>query len=658
VDDFAARKFAQSPVANIETPKVEETKEKRGLFRGKKANKLETKQQTPVENESVPQPAPSVVALYEKVKKCLQSFDDATLDAFLKHNGIWYSKLIQETTNSSYQNLIKFANEYTYEKFDYAMAKNYRKMLVFASDNADVLNIDDENYYDEIKDILKDKEEQDLKECEYNLLKNIFKVLDDKTDTKVRDEFNRLYAFVRASNSVASVKETFKKYAEVISLLFPAIICSPKVVSDFIPCERGLFNVILFDEASQITLEKGVPIIYRGDKFCIVGDSNQLPPESYFESLKQRKQLQEKIAMDDTKDIEELAIESAASLLDYAQRKVPLLTLNYHYRSKTADLIAFNNVAFYSNKLNVANNPKRPSTGLKVIDVQGTYQNLINEAEARKAVEVVESIVKQKKHGTIGIITFSKEMRDYVADLIINHKNKAIGNEMYRYKMNGEFEGLFIKHVNTVQGEERDNIIVCCGFSNDVKTDRLFEDSIGILNTEIGRNYINVMFSRAKQNLTIIKSFKTIDLDVNELNENSKCFVDYLKYAELFSVSHDLQNDEDIKALFIPYMRENGEFDLNIDVDESEVSGEIDQDSKLDWLTKEVTETFNELIDTNQFMIVNNKQEGLVKINICFTNKKDGSIPLGLICNRFVNNINLANKERDFYAKKFLINKD
>lgn len=544
-----------------------------------------------------------------------------------------------------------FADQYNYDNFDYNMAKSYKTMIAFANDNSDILSVDDENYYTDINEILREKYSEDLFTCEESILKNIFKVL--SSDSSYYDEYNRFYAFVTSCDSVASVKETFSKYKRIISLLFPVIICSPKMVSDYVPCKRAMFDYVIFDEASQITLEKGIPILYRGVKFCITGDNRQLPPESYFQNLKVRKALQEVIVTDQKQDIEDLLIDGCVSLLDYMTKKVQSVTLNYHYRSKTADLIAFNNAAFYSNTLNVANNPKTTNSGIKVLNVKGSYKNSVNENEAKKAVQVVEEIIKDKKHGTIGIITFSKEMRDRVAELIINHPSKAVGNELYRTKANGEFEGLFIKHVNTVQGEERDNIIVCCGFSGDEYSDKVFEESIGILNTEIGKNYINVMFSRAKQNMYIIKSFMADEINSNELAEGSKYFVDYIKYAETFNQTKTIDSPE-VQAIFIPYIRDEGVYDMSRDADNENVSGEESNENKIDWLTQQVSDEISKLIDTNKVEILNNHQEGLVKLNICLKLKSDDSIPMAIICNRFVKNNNLSSKERDYYAKRFL----
>jgi hypothetical protein len=244
-------------------------------------------------------------------------------------------------------------------------------------------------------------------------------------------------------------------------------------------------------------------------------------------------------------------------------------------------------------------------------------------------------------------------MRDRVAELIINHPSKAVANELYRTKSNGEFEGLFIKHVNTVQGEERDNIIVCCGFSGDKYSDKAFEESIGILNTEIGRNYINVMFSLSKQNLYIIKSFMAESINANELAEGSKYFVDYIRYAETFTQVKTIQSPE-VQSIFIPYIRNEGVFDLTRDADEETVIGEESGESRVDWLTKQVSEEISKLIDLDKVEIINNHQEGLVKLNICLKLKENDSIPMAIICNRFVRNNNLTSKERDYYAKRFL----
>ncbi|GHU33224.1 hypothetical protein FACS1894166_08220 [Bacilli bacterium] len=441
-------------------------------------------------------------------------------------------------------------------------------MMEFANINSNTLKVDEEDYHTNINEILKGKLQEDINECEKNFAETIFSII--YSDKSYYTEFNELYSYINGIEMVQDVQEVLRKYARILTVLFPVIICSPTLVPNIVRCEKGIFDQIIFDESSQITLEKALPILYRGQQFCCVGDLKQLPPPSYFSNIEKQKELAKSMAsLEVSDDFENNLIDGCTSLLDYLQKKSRVTMLNYHYRCKTKDLIQFSNVAFYNNSINVADSPTPTSTGLKCVNVNGEYKDGINVQEAAEVIKIIEKIVNDPRHNTpnyndsIGVITFSMEQKNYIESLIKDHPSKLISNELGRVTDDGEDISLFVRTVADVQGAERNNIIISMGFS-ERKSDKTFHKSITILNSEIGKNYINVMFSRAIDNMYVVKSFNSDYIYGNNLSDSVKALKNFIHYVELFDKFHSI-NNPNIEAIFLPYKKESAEFDFTID---------------------------------------------------------------------------------------------
>ncbi|MCQ2079770.1 MAG: HRDC domain-containing protein, partial [archaeon] len=229
---------------------------------------------------------------------------------------------------------------------------------------------------------------------------------------------------------------------------------TPEAVSDFIPMEMGLFDLLIFDEASQMYVEKGIPSIYRAKKVVVAGDHKQLRPSSLGTG---------RVTYDEDEDDEEMngALEEE-SLLDLARARYDSILLNFHYRSRFEELIAFSNYAFYGGKLYVSPNiikPEKPP--IEVFKVDGLWQNRQNVAEAEKVVEILrEFFLTRQNNETVGIITFNVSQRDLINDKIDEYASTdpafatVLAQESKRYD-NGEDVGLFVKNMKHVQRDER-----------------------------------------------------------------------------------------------------------------------------------------------------------------------------------------------------------
>ncbi len=210
-----------------------------------------------------------------------------------------------------------------------------------------------------------------------------------------------------------SVNKFISKFSFELFKGIKVWLLTPEVVSEIIPLEKGMFDLVIFDEASQMYIEKGLPTIYRAKKVIIAGDHKQLRPSSLGSGRME-------INDDDIQDSEEdnAALEEE-SLLDLARFKYRNIMLNFHYRSAYEELIAFSNYAFYKGRLYVSPNidkPKKPPIEFHKIR-EAKWQNRSNMKEAKYVVAKLKDIFRERNNeDTIGIITFNSSQRDLILD--------------------------------------------------------------------------------------------------------------------------------------------------------------------------------------------------------------------------------------------------
>ena len=375
----------------------------------------------------------------------------------------------------------------------------------------------------EKKDITRQKLKRSLEEAVWQFVQN----------SKRFQEIRR----ISESKRKWSVNKFIKKFGFELFRGIKIWLMTPETVSEVLPLEDGLFDVVVFDEASQIYIEKGVPAIARAKKVVISGDHKQLRPSSlgfgrttYEENDEDEDELQTNAALEEE------------SLLDLARFKYPQVMLNYHYRAKYSELINFSNYAFYRGQLNVAPNLENSTTPpIEYIKIDnGLWQNRANKQEAKKVVEIVKNLLSTRQNNeTLGVITFNSAQRDLILDYLDDESAKdsdfaaKLLKETNR-RENGEDIGFFVKNIENVQGDERDIIIFSLSYAKNEqgKVVRNF----GWLNQVGGENRLNVAISRAKQKIYIISSLEPNELVTSDLkNDGPKLFRKYLEYAEAIS---------------------------------------------------------------------------------------------------------------------------
>ena len=332
------------------------------------------------------------------------------------------------------------------------------------------------------------------------------------------------------------IRKMMEVYGDFILELFPCWLLSPENVSSLLPLRKNMFDIVIFDEASQVFIESTIPTIYRGKNIVVAGDSKQLRPSATF---------MKRYLGADPEMLEDYSVQAALeveSLLDLAVSRYNSANLTYHYRSRNQELIDFSNSAFYSSTLQIAPNisANKKSRPIERYKVDGRWIGRTNETEAEKIVEILKDIFKTRKHNeSIGIITFNSDQQACIADAI---DKEARDNESFRahiakenYRLDGgEDTSLFIKNLENVQGDERDIIIFSIGYAPN-EAGRVYTN-FGSLSTEGGENRLNVAITRAKSKIIVVTSIEPEELKVDTAkNLGPKLLRDYLAYARAVS---------------------------------------------------------------------------------------------------------------------------
>ncbi len=348
--------------------------------------------------------------------------------------------------------------------------------------------------------------------------------VDNVVNSKRRGEIMR----VMESKRRQAIPKFINKFGFELFKGLKIWLMTPEAVSEILPLENDLFSLVIFDEASQIYIERGVPAIARGKKVLIAGDHKQLRPSSLGDG---------RMDTDDVDEEESDAALEEESLLDLARFRFPELMLDYHYRSRYEELIAFSNYAFYKGRLNISPNTSKPSSPpICVHKVEnGLWEDRRNEAEAKAVVNLLKEYLNDDKGLTIGVITFNSSQRDLIRDMLDKEcaENPNFAAKLHREENrieNGEDVGLFVKNIENVQGDERDVIIFSLAYAKAAsgKVVRNF----GWLNQAGGENRLNVAVSRAKRKIHIVTSIEADELKVDDLkNEGPRIFKKYLEYA-------------------------------------------------------------------------------------------------------------------------------
>lgn len=317
-----------------------------------------------------------------------------------------------------------------------------------------------------------------------------------------------------------SIRNLLSEIKDLALLIKPCFLMSPLSVSTYLSPSMH-FDLVIFDEASQIFPEDSIGAIYRGSQLIVVGDSMQMPPTNFFKSTSNALEDEEK---ESVKDYE--------SILDLCSITLPSRRLKWHYRSRYEELIAFSNNHFYDNDLVTFPEglSKRESCGVKYQYVDGIFDRTskTNLEEARKVVEIVFSNIINFPNRSMGVVAFSVSQQLLIEKLILNERKNNPSLEYY-FRSDKE-EPFFVKNLETVQGDERDTIIFSIAYAKDESGKLLL--NFGPLNKLGGERRLNVAITRSKVLLVLVASINYFDIDLSRTTSlGTKLLYEYLKYA-------------------------------------------------------------------------------------------------------------------------------
>ena len=328
------------------------------------------------------------------------------------------------------------------------------------------------------------------------------------------------------------IRKTMEVYGDFLLKLFPCWLLSPENVSSLLPLTKNLFDIVIFDEASQVFIENTIPTIYRGKNIVVAGDAKQLRPSATF---------MKRYLGTYSEEGDDYSVQAALeveSLLDLAVARYDSANLTYHYRSRNQELIDFSNCAFYSSKLQIAPNisKNRAQPPIERYKVRGKWVDRRNAVEAKRVVELLREIFATRKNNeSIGIITFNSDQQSCIADMIDREASRDfefrsnIIKEKHRFE-NGEDVSIFIKNLENVQGDERDIIIFSIGYAEN-EFGRL-HTGFGSLSAEGGENRLNVAITRAKSRIIVVTSIEPEELNVEASKHiGPKLLKQYLMYV-------------------------------------------------------------------------------------------------------------------------------
>ncbi|MCB0537937.1 MAG: WGR domain-containing protein [Bacteroidetes bacterium] len=342
------------------------------------------------------------------------------------------------------------------------------------------------------------------------------------------------------------LEELIDKADVLLQELKPVCLLRTDLFEEVFSKNKNYFDTIIFDEASQIPLVEAEICLQQAKQIIIVGDSQQLPPTTFFATKEEQQTL-------------------SVSLLDSYEKQLPNYHLNWHYRSIDERLIAFNNQAFYNNNLlTIPNNKIAQYTDEKIVVkypnqafqfyqsvykkplsfhyiAGAVYQNGINPKEAEYIAQLVKQLLLYNKQMSIGVVAFSIEQKNEIQralsaiDFFDKNIKEVLEVKKYRYK---NYEDFIVRNLENVQGDEKDIIIVSTTYGFDAE--QKLNLNLGPLNKENGTKRLNVLFSRARKHMVVVSSLYSNEIQTE--NDNINTLKSYLHYAQTISEGRAVYN--------------------------------------------------------------------------------------------------------------------
>ncbi len=306
-----------------------------------------------------------------------------------------------------------------------------------------------------------------------------------------------------------SVRDLTQRAGRALLELKPCWMMSPLAVAQYVPKGSVHFDLCIIDEASQMPPESAIGALLRCDQTVVVGDTNQLPPSSFFKTM-----VDEEEADEDETVLNESVLEMANATFRPARR------LRWHYRSRHSGLIKFSNRLVYDDDLIVFPSATESMSrmGIEFRSVAGRYKAGTNPIEAKAMVEAALELMRTDPNRSLGIVTLNQKQMELIREefeyVVGSNKHALDYIESWKERNDG-LEEFFVKNLENVQGDERDVIFIGTVYGAEEPGARVMQ-RFGPINGLAGKRRLNVLFTRAKQKIVTFSSMTAADIVAEE----------------------------------------------------------------------------------------------------------------------------------------------
>lgn len=325
---------------------------------------------------------------------------------------------------------------------------------------------------------------------------------------------------IKSNGRGTSVRKLFDSIKTLLNRLCPCMLMSPITVAQYIDLSYDKFDLVIFDEASQVPTSEAVGAIARGNNVVITGDPKQMPPTSFFSVTASNE--------------EEPEIEDLESILDDCLAvSMPSKYLLWHYRSRHESLISFSNAEFYDNKLLTFPSPDNITSKVSLVKIDGFYDKGRTRRNKEEAKAIVDEITRRLNDETLrkkslGVITFSIAQQMLIEDML--NETFLQNPELERIALEQE-EPLFVKNLENVQGDERDVILFSIGYGPDAQGN--ISMNFGPVNRLGGERRLNVAVSRSRYEMIVYSTITADQIDLNRTSAKGSAILKrFLEYAD------------------------------------------------------------------------------------------------------------------------------
>lgn len=455
-----------------------------------------------------------------------------------------------------------------------------------------------------------------------------------------RDEKDEIANVLRlaSSGSKPPIAQFVKRYYKALKQLFPIWVARPDNVADMIPLVENEFYYGIFDEASQISIERAYPLVYRCNIKVVSGDDKQLKPTSFFISKIQSQDFE----IDDFDAVESLLERAKVSWWNEYH-------LRNHYRSDSKELIEFSNKFIYKNSLEIATRSNVHESGIEVVNVNGLWDQ-VNKQEAEKVISLL--IDNYEKYNKILIITFNSKQSQLIENLLFERRSKIPTKLADKLDSNN----IIITNLENVQGNEGDLVILSVSYGKNA--DGVIRSNFGPLILSGGSNRLNVAITRARKKMIVVKSLYGSQIRVNQLNPNAVIFKKFIEYIDAVNENKSIdtinvdiiENDKiasdsktDIEIANTENNDDVSEYNPNVDIDIT-FSSEI------------VKEIYSELIKVlnQKYKIVSDYKVGSKNIDLVIFNKETDTLVKAILVEKWKTHRTIKEMVEDIDRQYFL----